>query len=114
MLVDLKVLSMRSAGTESEGVGADTVSWIISGDKTWTSMMMRVEGQYWLNPMLVEESLSSFSAGHGWGSRHLMGWLEAPNVQKRGCVAGESWAATTATTDEVRSIQRMTQASMLN
>lgn len=38
MQVDLKVLSMRSEGTQSDGVGADWVSWITSGERAWTSM----------------------------------------------------------------------------
>lgn len=41
MQVGLKVLSMRSAGTESEGTGANRVSWIISGERAWTSMVSR-------------------------------------------------------------------------
>lgn len=41
MQVEPNVLSIRSAGIALEGVGADSVSWITSGERTWTSIVMR-------------------------------------------------------------------------
>lgn len=41
MQVEPNVLSIRSAGIALEGVGADFVSWITSGERTWTSILVR-------------------------------------------------------------------------
>lgn len=43
MQVEPNVLSIRSVGTAPKGVGADSVSWMTSGERTWTSILARFE-----------------------------------------------------------------------
>lgn len=68
MQVVPNVLSIRLVGTAPKGVGADSVSWMTSGERTWTSisstMFEKIQNMYfeWQNARSMDSFPSEISA----------------------------------------------------